>query len=82
MAAARQDSFKAEVRQAARNIWQAVTELRRLRAEADALDYGSTLEPADGEPTPAEILAVTYATGQALDATLAAGHATNIAKLL
>jgi hypothetical protein len=78
----RQDHYIAEVRAAAKAIWDANQRLVALKAEADALDYGATLiAPPDG-PSREDILAVPYATNDALTALLAQGHASNLAKLL
>jgi hypothetical protein len=78
----RQDQFIAEVRAAAKAIWDANQQLKALQAEAGALDYGTTLVVPDGGPTRSDILAVAYDTNDALTALLATGHATNLAKLL
>jgi hypothetical protein len=81
-AMARQIAFKFEVREAARALWNAHNDLNALKKEADALDYGQTLETNEDEPTAAELLAVAYDTNTALATMLANGHATNIAKVL
>ena len=78
----RQDQFIAEVRAAAKAVWDANQRLKAFKAEADALDYGATLVAPESGPTAAEILAVAYATNDALTALLEQGHATNLAKLL
>ena len=78
----RQDQFIAEVRAAAKAIWDANQRLKALHAEAEALNYGETLVAPEGGPSRADILAVPYATNDALTTLLAAGHATNLAKLL
>jgi uncharacterized protein involved in exopolysaccharide biosynthesis len=78
----RQTQFKQEVRDYARQIWAAHQGLKALKAEADALDYGSTLEVTADEPSAAAHLAVVYATNDALATMMAAGHATNIATVL
>jgi len=78
----RQTQFKQELRDHARQIWEAHHALKELRAEADALDYGSTLEVTADEPSAAAHLAVVYATNDALATLMAAGHATNIATVL
>jgi hypothetical protein len=78
----RQERYQEEVRQVARDTWELYHKLLRLKAEGDALDYGNTLVAIEGGPTKEAILAVPYATGTALTALMAAGHATNITKLL
>ena len=78
----RQTQFKQELRDHARAIWEAHHALKALRAEADALDYGTTLETEDDEPTAAELLTVPYATNDAIAALMVTGHASNFAKVL
>ena len=78
----RQTAFKFEVREAARALWKAHNDLNALKKEADALNYGQTLETDVDEPTAAELLAVAYDTNNALATMLASGHATNLAKVL
>ena len=78
----RQEVYQQEVRDVARDVWALYHKLLRLKAEGDALDYGNTLVAIEGGPTKDEILAVPYATGTALAGLMAAGHATNITKLL
>jgi hypothetical protein len=78
----RQDQFKAEVRALNKQIWDGIRDLQALQGESNALDYGTTLETGPNEPTTAELLAVVFATADALKAVLNAGHATNMAKLL
>jgi hypothetical protein len=82
MAAARQDAFKAQVRALNAQVWNGIRDLQALQGESNALDYGTTLETTDGEPTAGELLAVVFATADALRTVLNAGHATNMAKLL
>jgi hypothetical protein len=78
----RQDTFIAEVRAAAQSIWEAHQALKALKAEADALDYGNTLIAPETGPDKDDILALPYATNDAIATLLATGHASNIAKLL
>jgi hypothetical protein len=78
----RQTQFKQEARDYARQIWAAHNGLKALKAEADALNYGETLETTEDEPTAAQLLAVVYDTNTALATMMAAGHATNIATVL
>jgi hypothetical protein len=72
----------AEVRAAARAIWDAHHALKALKAEGEALNYGETLVTQEGEPTAGQILAVAYATNDAIATLMATGNATNIAKVL
>jgi hypothetical protein len=81
----RQSDYITTVRNANRKLWDAVNELQALQREYNALDYGSTL--ADGEAQHAGITktmvgAVVFDSANAFGAVLAAGHATNMAKLL
>lgn len=73
------------VRQYNRQIWESLNELVGLQREYNALDYGSTLENGiedNAGVTGAAVGAVVFDTANALVAVLAAGHATNMAKLL
>ena len=78
----RQTQFKQEVRDAARALWQSHHILNALKAEAEALDYGTTLTVEDGEPSADDLLAVVYATNDAIGTLYASGHATNLSKVL
>ena len=69
--------FQSEAAQANRAIWDGINALVALQREWTALDYGSS-----GEPGIADTGAVVFDTATALVAVLAAGHATNMAKLL
>jgi hypothetical protein len=77
----RSDEFAADARRYARAIWDNLNMLQSLQAEWNALDYGNTLGTQDGL-LPADVGAVVFDTANALRATLAQGHATNLAKLL
>lgn len=79
--ATRKEEFVADTKRHARNLWESVHALRALQAESNALDYGSTLGDASGAPA-ADVLAVVFATTDAVHGLFAAGHATNLAKLL
>lgn len=73
------------VRQHNRQIWDGINALLALQREYNALDYGTTLEDGTGENagiTHAEVGAVVFDTANALQAVLAAGHSTNMGKLL
>lgn len=78
----RKRAFKSEVRDAAQRIWGAVQDLKGLRAEADAQNYGATLDDLDGEVAAADILAIPYATADALNTLMGQGHATNLTNVL
>lgn len=81
----REQDFYTLARQHNKAIWDALNSLVGLQREWNALDYGNTLEPGAGANeglTDVEIGAVVFDTTNAMLAVLAAGHATNIAKLL
>ena len=78
----RHDDYKAELREAARAIWAAHHTLKALKAEADAGAYATTLQTEANEPPTADLLAVAYATNDAIATLFADGHATNIVKVL
>lgn len=78
---ARKEEFVADARRLNRAIWDNLNQLRALQREWNALDYGTTLGDGAGAPA-ADVGAVVFDTVNALDATLAQGHATNMAKLL
>lgn len=83
---ARENDFISDVRAANRAIWDALNQLAALRREWTALDYGNTLDVGVGENAgvaPADVQAVLFTTGEAVDSFLAAGfHYTGMAKLL
>lgn len=81
----REQDFYTLARQHSKAIWDALNALTGLQREWNALDYGNTLEPGAGANdglTKTEIGAVVFDTTNAMLAVLAAGHATNMAKLL
>jgi hypothetical protein len=81
----REQDFITIAREAARQVWEGINTLKSLQREWNALDYGNTLPDGEGANagiTEAEVGAVVFATADALEDTLDAGHATNIAKLL
>jgi hypothetical protein len=77
----RSAEFVADARRITRAIWDNLNALQVLQAEWNALDYGSNLGTHD-DLLPADVGAVVFDTANALRATLASGHATNMAKLL
>jgi hypothetical protein len=83
--AGREQDYYTAARQHNQAIWNALNNLVGLQREWNALDYGNTLD--DGENTNAgltktELGAVVFDTTNAMLGVLAAGHATNMAKLL
>ena len=81
----RDQDYYSLVREANRRIWEGVNTLKALQREWTALDYATTLAPGEGENAglvPADLGAVVFDTTTALETVLAAGHATNMAKLL
>lgn len=89
MSASRQNDYMSAVRQANRDIWEGINTLVALQREWNALDYSNQVTgiqtPTEGDNkdiTSGDIGAVTFDTANALVAVLAAGHATNMAKLL
>jgi len=82
---AREQDFYTLARQSNTAIWDALNKLVALQREWNALDYGNTLDDGDGANaglTKTEVGAVVFDTTNAMLAVLAAGHATNMAKLL
>jgi len=83
--AGRQQDFYTLARNHSKAIWDGINALVALQREWNALDYGNTLEPGAGANdglTDTEVGAVVFDTANAMVAVLAAGHATNMAKLL
>lgn len=81
----RESDFITEARQANRAIWDGINALKALQREWNALDYGAMLDEGVGDNTgisAAEVGAVVFDTCTAMEGVLAAGHATNMAKLL
>ena len=82
---ARGQDFITLARTVNKQIWDGINALVALQREWQALDYGNTLEPGAGANdglTDTEVGAVVFDTANAMVAVLAAGHATNMAKLL
>lgn len=77
----RKAEYVVDVQRMTRAIWDNLNALQALQAEWVALDYGTTLGTHE-DLLPAEVGAVVFDTANALRATLASGHATNMAKLL
>lgn len=68
-----------------KQIWDAINDLVALQREWNALDYGNTLDAGEDENagiTALEVGAVVFDTANAFVTVLAAGNATNMAKLL
>ena len=81
----RPQDYISVVRHNNRQLWDALNNLVALQREYNALDYGTTLPDGEGDNmgiTKTEVGAVVFDTANALVAVLAAGHATNVAKLL
>jgi hypothetical protein len=81
----RENDYIGEARAAAREVWDGISKLKALQREYNALDYGTTLDTGAGDNagiTAAQVGAVVFDTANALETVLAAGHATNLAKLL
>ena len=82
---AREQDYYTLARQANTAIWDALNDLVALQREWNAMDFGNTLEPGAGANdglTKTEIGAVVFDTTNAMLAVLAAGHATNMSRLL
>ena len=82
---ARGQDFITLARQHNKAIWDGINALVAMQREWNALDYGNTLEDGDGGNagyTADEVGAVVFDTANAMVAVLAAGHATNMSKLL
>jgi hypothetical protein len=85
MSASREQDYITIVRQYNRSIWEGIHALNAMRAEWDALDYSTTLDPGENANegiTSVEIGAVLFDTMAAFQDVLASGHATNMARLL
>ena len=81
----RQQDYYTLARNHNKAIWDGINALVALQREWNALDYGNTLEPGAGANlglTDTEVGAVVFDTANAMVGVLAAGHATNMAKLL
>ena len=82
---AREHDYYTLVRQANRDVWDGINQLKALQAEWNALDYTTNLDPGAGENlglTKAELSSVVFDTTNAMVTLLGSGHATNMAKLL
>lgn len=82
---ARQSDFITEARNETRKIWEAYNNLKSMQLESTALDYNTNLVDGVGENegiTKAQVIAVVHTTTDALGVFLAAGHGSNLAKLL
>lgn len=83
--AERDQEFIAKVRGEVKALWDSINELRGHRKRWDALALGDTMADGTGPNagvTAAHTGAVVHATLDALESLLAAGHATNLARLL
>ncbi len=83
--AGRQQDFISNARTVNKQIWDGINALVAMQREWNALDYGNTLEDGAGSNdgyTADEVGAVVFDTANAMVAVLAAGHATNMSKLL
>lgn len=81
----RESDYITEVRQANRQLWDAINDLVALQREWNAMDYGSTLNDFAGENShlnAAQVGAVVFDSANAMVGVLNAGHATNMANLL
>lgn len=81
----RENDYITQARAANRAIWEGIHALKALQSEWNALDYGTTLDDGVGENagiTGADVGAVVFDTCTAFEQVLAAGSATNMAKLL
>ena len=81
----RSQDYISLIRTANRQIWDAVNTLVSAQREWNALDYGTTLGDGEGDNegvTKIMVGAVAFDTANAFVATLNAGHAINMAKLL
>jgi hypothetical protein len=82
---ARESDFITEARQHAKAILNAYNALKGLQIEWNALDYANTLDDGAGANegiTKAEVGSVVFDTTDAITVLLAAGHSTNLHKLL
>jgi hypothetical protein len=82
---ARSDDYISEVRALNRQVWEGIHALKAKQSEYNALDYGNTLPDGQGANegyTADEVGSVVFDTTDALLTVLAAGHATNMSKLL
>lgn len=85
MSAQREQDYYTAVRAANKAVWDGINTLKSLQAEWNAMDYGNELGIGQGTHTgltKTEVGAVVFDTANALLVVLAAGSATNMAKLL
>lgn len=82
---ARNQDYITLARNANRQVWDGINALVALQREYNAMDFGNTLPDGAGANagiTKAQVGAVVFDTANAFAAVLAAGHATNMARLL
>ena len=80
--ATQDNDYVTRAREYNRQVWEGIQKLLALQAQWNALDYGNTLIVADEGLTTADIGAVVFDAANAMEAVLATGVATNMAKLL
>jgi len=81
----RHQAYITEARQASQKVWDGINALKGLQNEWNALDYGNTLVNGIDQNagyTSAQVGSATFATADALQVVLDAGHGTNLASLL
>lgn len=82
----RDEEYVRIARQQAIQLWNAYQSLKSMQDEWNAQDYGNTLviDPGgnNADITPADVGAVVFATADAINTVMNAGHATNVTKLL
>lgn len=79
--------YYSNVRQAAQELWYAHHKLKGLQDQWNARDYTTTNPLPDGtgnnsDLTKADLSPVVFATTDAISTLMAAGHASNVARLL
>jgi hypothetical protein len=83
--AGREQDFYTLARQQNKAIWDGINALVAMQREWNAMDFGTTLDDGEGANaglTKTDVGAVVFDTANAMVAVLAAGHATNMARLL
>ncbi len=82
----RDEEYVRIARQKAIQLWNAYQDLKSMQDEWNAQDYGNTLtiDPSgnNADILPADVGAVVFATADAINVVMNAGHATNVTKLL
>lgn len=82
----RDEEYVRIARQKAIQLWNAYQDLKAMQDEWNAQDYGNTLtiDPSgnNADITAADVGAVVFATADAINVVMNAGHATNVTKLL